>query len=660
MARRSEQGGTCLLGTACGWCYKRRVTGLSSGRAIAAIITVALAAAVGVAGAGAERKLRIQTLLETRGTVAAFAQDGNRIVWANLAESCRRFVQLRDVRMRKTWPLTGLKGPTCSDARELGGIQPRMALTGRRALWAYFSVSNQGFHFSIYTAAAGDKNEREVGRFSMRGGLEGEYPLRPVPMAAAGRTLVYAHTDDLDGAPHGVYAIGRTTRLLPDTHNTFALAAEGSRLALARTIPAGCACNREPKWSPDGTRLAFVSGRGEGGWRFGAEVYVVNATGGPERKVDLRSAKGFSAVEWSPSGELLLLERNSQLYVAPSSGGRPRLLTAGTGGQWSPDGKRIAYWKYDRSDTRVLYILEATGGTARSVGVGSDPRWSPDGKALLARRDGIFVVPLDGSAARRIAEEHAYYAWAPDGRSIALSDDDDQGTTGVLVMRPDGSEARRLTTSILHWLAWSPDSRELVGSSGDGQIQVLPADGSGARVVGRGWAPAWSPAGGMLSYVAASEIELVNADGSERRVLTSTIASPARNVIEIRRLSANRVLSTFAPPRAASVIALDGVNVALFLPGRRNSTIEVRKTSGALLRRIRAPRRMNEFDLALSGRWVVFHAGSTIRALDWRSGRVTILGQAKYQTGLSVQGRRVAWAEQGRTKSRVRAVVLPG
>ena len=162
MARRSEQGGTCLLGTACGWCYKRRVTGLSSGRAIAAIITVALAA-VGVAGAaGAERKLRIQTLLETRGTVAAFAQDGNRIVWANLAESCRRFVQLRDVRMRKTWPLTGLKGPTCSDARELGGIQPRMALTGRRALWAYFSVSNQGFHFSIYTAAAGDKNEREV------------------------------------------------------------------------------------------------------------------------------------------------------------------------------------------------------------------------------------------------------------------------------------------------------------------------------------------------------------------------------------------------------------------------------------------------------------------------------------------------------------------
>ena len=91
--------------------------------------------------AGSPSALPVRTLLEVRGSIQGFAQDGRYITWANPSpayvnrRACTRIVQLRDLRTKKTWPLLSKKSSLCEEIGRLGGFQHRMALAGTRALW---------------------------------------------------------------------------------------------------------------------------------------------------------------------------------------------------------------------------------------------------------------------------------------------------------------------------------------------------------------------------------------------------------------------------------------------------------------------------------------------------------------------------------------------
>ena len=179
-----------------------------------------------------------------------------------------------------------------------------------------------------------------------------------------------------------------------------------------------------PAWSPDGTRVAFVSNRDvpplENHRRAG--LYTMAADGADIRRL----ATGLEGVAWqppawSPDGRSLAVamgswdfgEEHHALYVVPAAGaGYVRLSEAMSGGAWSPDGTRLAFAKLATDRVRVgIYTIAADGADARQVtavrGSGvSYPRvawiptvaWSPDGSKLLyscgARQ--FCVVTLDG------------------------------------------------------------------------------------------------------------------------------------------------------------------------------------------------------------------------------------------------------------------------
>ena len=266
----------------------------------------------------------------------------------------------------------------------------------------------------------------------------------------------------------------------------------------------------------------------------------------------------------------------------------------------SPDGRRIVYTRrwIDKANDRwenALWIMDADGGHNRFLVNGSGADWSPDGRriAYLGRGDGgttqLFVKYLDEEGATqitRVDQTPEAIAWAPDGKSIAfrmlvlvkdrvsmesrlaaLRPKDakwteaprvvekldyradrqgfvDDGFKHLFVVNADGGTPRQLTAG--DWddgtPEWAPDSRTIVFSGkrmedADWRIResdiyaVDVASGAVKQLTthkGPDGNPKFSPDGRSIAYTALdssdatwqdAKLAFMNADGSSPRVL---------------------------------------------------------------------------------------------------------------------------------------------
>jgi Tol biopolymer transport system component len=108
---------------------------------------------------------------------------------------------------------------------------------------------------------------------------------------------------------------------------------------------------------------------------------------------------------------------------------------------------------------------------------------SPDGQALaFARTDGaltrVFIAPFDGGPAKPLTTNASTLPrWSPDGHWIAFSGNRSQSTGGISVVRPDGTELRRLSETG-SWPVWWPDGKRIsyLGVSSDGTQEIRTVD----------------------------------------------------------------------------------------------------------------------------------------------------------------------------------------
>jgi TolB protein len=231
------------------------------------------------------------------------------------------------------------------------------------------------------------------------------------------------------------------------------------------------AVNVEPRFSPDGRRLAFVSTSFNG--RF--HIFTGNFADGTLRDVQRLTGENrsplpryyYSAFDheispaWSPDGtEIIFISNRGHIY--------------GTGGFWrmkaepgaeareihyeetawkarptfSPDGKRIVYASYMGQAWHQLWVMPAQGGDPFPLSYGDfdnfNPRWSPDGTtiAFISNRGGntsLWLQVIPGGAQRQLEAKNRHFL-APMGRfKLTVTDEAGHQTPArVFVIGADG------------------------------------------------------------------------------------------------------------------------------------------------------------------------------------------------------------------------------
>ncbi|MCO5947910.1 S9 family peptidase [Mucilaginibacter flavidus] len=242
-----------------------------------------------------------------------------------------------------------------------------------------------------------------------------------------------------------------------------------------------------PRWSPDGRYLAFLSSRES---KNGSQVWLLDRRGGEAKK--LTDIKGdLGDYSWSPDSKQLLLSiedpeskakeepknplpikidryhfkqdiegylkhQYTHLYLFNVDAKKLDTLTKGNtderAAEWSPDGSKVVFVSNrtpdpERNDNEDIFTIEAKPNGQLSQlttwkGHDISPKWSPDGKYIAYLRSTageeytiydqeiLCIMDADGKNSKTITGQMdrpvANPAWSKDGKSVAFLVSDDR------------------------------------------------------------------------------------------------------------------------------------------------------------------------------------------------------------------------------------------
>jgi dipeptidyl aminopeptidase/acylaminoacyl peptidase len=273
-----------------------------------------------------------------------------------------------------------------------------------------------------------------------------------------------------------------------------------ARAGATRQLTNAKKSSQSPAWSPDGTKLAFISDRTDT-----RQIYLINPQGG-EADAITTLEDGVDRFAWSPDGQTIAYtatepkssaikdrekkygefqvvdrdHRMTHLFVLDLATRVTRPLTKGafTVGSfaWSPDGRSIAFDHRINSDpanggSADISIVTVADGSIRKLvtqaGPDGNPVWSPDGSHIafttaMANPDFFYTnsriatVPASGGSPTVLSssfdEDPNLVAWKSSGLFFSASE---RTSSYLYRLEPEKSTIARLAPTAAPWVASS-------------------------------------------------------------------------------------------------------------------------------------------------------------------------------------------------------------
>jgi len=221
------------------------------------------------------------------------------------------------------------------------------------------------------------------------------------------------------------------------------------------------------------------------------EIVPINSK---DRRVVYHTLDHLEAPNWTRDGQFLLFNSGGHIFRLPVSGGKPIEIDTGFANRCnndhglSPDGMRLAISDQTRGGQSVIYIVPSSGGVPRLITKLAPSYWhgwSPDGSTLAycAQRDGefdVYTIPVEGGEEKRLTTAKGLDdgpEYTADGKFIYFNSER-TGTMQIWRMKPDGSDQERVTSDEFNnWFAHpSPDGKWIVFLSYEKEVTGHPAN----------------------------------------------------------------------------------------------------------------------------------------------------------------------------------------
>lgn len=251
-----------------------------------------------------------------------------------------------------------------------------------------------------------------------------------------------------------------------------------------------------PNWSPDGKRIYFrwneggiASVSGNGG-----KVKAHSGLAKIRKEIGLFTIYPEAGNAVSPNGKSVVYaagttESGPNIYTIPIEGGvSKQIASEGRYPCWSPDGKWVAYLAYENigneKNITTIFKIPREGGEAQKITTTSDNvtaggfDWSPDGKkiAFFSKKEDsssgtLKLIPSNGGESQVVCQipkiiAHNNLSWSPDGQKIAFT-----SKGKIWVIPTKGGEPTEVKTDVdasVGMLDWSPDGQKIAFSGESG------------------------------------------------------------------------------------------------------------------------------------------------------------------------------------------------